>query len=140
MKLKRSNKATGRLAAFASALVLVVGGAALFSPVASAQLFKPAICNQYPDLPQCQDTGPTNNNGHHHHHHHGNGPTNDNGNGPTNNLGNGPSANAGNSGTLPFTGYPLTPLILLLLILLLIGLTIRAYIAVRDRLDGSTRS
>ena len=42
----------------------------------------------------------------------------------------------GQGGELPFTGYPLTPLILLLLILLAAGLTLRAYVALRDRLRG----
>ena len=42
-------------------------------------------------------------------------------------------------GSLPFTGYPLTGLILMLLILLVTGLAIRSYIAVRARL-GSDRA
>jgi hypothetical protein len=37
-------------------------------------------------------------------------------------------------GELPFTGYPLTPLIMLLLLLVLGGLLIRGFLAVRDRL------
>ncbi|GEM_PF-3077918 len=41
----------------------------------------------------------------------------------------------GQGGELPFTGYPLTPLILLLLILLAAGLGLRAYVALRDRLS-----
>lgn len=37
------------------------------------------------------------------------------------------------AGTLPFTGLALTPLILSLLALLLLGLLIRTYLAIRDR-------
>ncbi len=40
------------------------------------------------------------------------------------------------SGELPFTGYPMTPLLLLLLALLAAGLLLRAYLAVRTRLQA----
>ena len=47
----------------------------------------------------------------------------------------GPSAGAGDDGggNLPFTGYPLSTLILILAALLIAGLAVRSYIAVRDR-------
>jgi hypothetical protein len=44
------------------------------------------------------------------------------------------------SGELPFTGYPLTSLILLLLVLLALGLAVRAYLAARDRLRARSAS
>jgi hypothetical protein len=46
----------------------------------------------------------------------------------------GPSANGDDGGgNLPFTGYPLSTLVLLLLILLAAGLLLRGSIAIRDR-------
>lgn len=56
------------------------------------------------------------------------------GTGAVGTLAGGPSANAGKGGSLPFTGYPMTPLILLLLLLLLLGLLVRMYVAVRQRM------
>lgn len=51
--------------------------------------------------------------------------------------GSGPSAGSGagddGGGNLPFTGYPLSTLILILALLLIAGLAVRSYIAVRDR-------
>jgi len=90
---------------------------------AQAASAAPPICDQYPSLPICEQ-------GHHGGgNHHGN-PAG----GPAGLGGNGPTANQGSaSGELPFTGYPLTPLILLLLALLVIGLTIRTYLYARDR-------
>lgn len=44
-----------------------------------------------------------------------------------------PTAVVDTGDELPFTGYPLTALILLLLALLLLGFAIRAYLAIRDR-------
>jgi hypothetical protein len=93
--------------------------AAMADP-ASAQV--PAICDEYPGLPQCEA------------------PTAGGGDAPGNQDGGGENALPGSGGatgeadgTLPFTGYPLTPLLLLLLVLLVTGLTIRAYLAIRDR-------
>lgn len=91
-----------------------------------------AICQQYPTLPECQEQGadliagiepgaPTGEPG------------------VTGIPVGGPTAAVGGVGKLPFTGYPLTPLLLLLLILVLAGLTIRAYLAIRERL-GERRS
>jgi hypothetical protein len=37
-------------------------------------------------------------------------------------------------GELPFTGYPLTPLVWLLLAVLVAGVCLRAHLAVRERL------
>jgi hypothetical protein len=93
---------------------------------------KPAICDEYPDLPVCADTA-------------GGGPGDDDvgsetasgtatpvsGGGDSGSTG---AGGTGSGGELPFTGYPLTPLLLLLLLLLAIGLAIRAGIAINDRL------
>jgi hypothetical protein len=97
--------------AVAAMLVSVFALSAIAASDASAS--EPAICTQYPDLPQCQPdaTDP---------------PVAAD---PTA----GPSADVA-ADNLPFTGYPLTALILLLLTLLLVGLAIRAYLAVRDRI------
>jgi hypothetical protein len=107
-----------------AALLLAVAATFAFSAAtadpASAQV--PAICDEYPGLPQCE------------------GPTAGGGDAPGNQGGGGENALPGSGGatgeadgTLPFTGYPLTPLLLLLLVLLATGLTIRAYLAIRDR-------
>jgi hypothetical protein len=102
------------------ALVAALVAIALLPDSASAQS---AFCQQYPDDPACLgDVGPGGGNG-----------AFDPG------VGFGPGVGAGDgsgdgAGNLPFTGYPITPLLLLLLILLLIGLALRTYLAVRDRL------
>ena len=83
----------------------------------------PAICDEYPNLPECVvDPDPPE-------------PDPDpNGNPSANNFG-GDGDRAGNGdGNLPFTGYPLTGLILLLVILIATGIAIRAGIAARDHL------
>jgi hypothetical protein len=87
---------------------------------ASAQV--PAICDEYPGLPGCQE--PAAGGG-------GDSPGGEDGGGVNATPGGGPTGDT--AGTLPFTGYPLTPLLLLLLLLLVTGLTIRAYLAIRDR-------
>lgn len=102
------------VAAFVVALAGFMAISAIVADQANAGV--PAICDQYPDLPECQEPVP--------------GPGPSPGPGPDG----GPTADAGVTGELPFTGYPLTPLILLLLALLLAGLAIRTYLAVRDRL------
>lgn len=99
-----------------------------------------AICDQYPNLPECQPgpnpppgpgPGP------------GPGPTPGPGDFPPGGDG-GPSAGPDGAaakdadGRLPFTGYPLTPLILLLLALLAGGLALRGVVAVRERLARGT--
>lgn len=101
---------------------IVVAGAALAvlalalavsmtAPSAASAQGLPSICDEYPNLPICEE--PTG--GHHN---------------PA-----GPTADQGVAqGELPFTGYPLTPLILLLLLLLLLGLALRAYVEARDRI------
>lgn len=86
---------------------------------AEAQL--PAFCEQYPNDPACIDPG-------------GGGGDNPDGDGDT-----GPGAvSAGTGGdgdgSLPFTGYPLTGLVLLLLALLATGLALRAGMAIRNRM------
>lgn len=128
------------IAAIASLALAVV-----FAASASAD---PAICDQYSvGLPQCsqgttggEETGGSQNPG---------GGNGDQG-GAANPAAGGdadssaiPSDGAasagapgGSDGTLPFTGYPITPLALILLTLLLAGLTLRAYLAIRERLRG----
>lgn len=90
-----------------------------------AQAQQPAICEDYPDLPVC-DEGDD-----------GNNPDdeddNDEDQGPT--TGGGGDAD----GSLPFTGYPITDLLLLLAALLATGLAIRAYLAIRQRAGGEAR-
>jgi hypothetical protein len=49
------------------------------------------------------------------------------GSGPTGNLGDG-------DGSLPFTGYPMTPLILFVLALLATGLAMRGFVTIRERI------
>lgn len=51
----------------------------------------------------------------------------------------GPSARGARAGSLPFTGYPLNPLILVLLALLLLALVVRLYSAARERADWRAR-
>lgn len=99
-----------RTRALPIAILLALVALAVAAAPANAQL--PDICDQYPNLPVCQapddadDEVPA-------------GPTGE------------PGDREG--GTLPFTGYPLTPLILLALLLLLLALLIRAYAEVRER-------
>lgn len=115
---KSQSRAFGLLAVLA--LLLGLSLSLLGPPTASAQL--PAVCEQYPDLPGCvdpDDDGDAND-------------ENDEDAGPAAGAG-GPSGGDGD-GSLPFTGYPLTSLILLLLALLAIGLAIRLSLAIRGRL------
>ena len=109
----------------ALALATVCVAMLVAAPSASAQ--QPAICDRYPNLPQCQ--GPTGVEG----------PTDDAG--PTDDGVNpGPAGTGDAAGDLPFTGYPMTFLILILLALLLLGLAIRAYLAARDRVAGNRQN
>lgn len=91
---------------------------ALLAAPANAQ----GICDQYPNSPGC-----------------GQGPGGGGGNNDPDNDGDGdedlvPSANLGDGdGNLPFTGYPVTPLVLLLVALLVTGVVARGYVAVRER-------
>ncbi len=95
------------------ALALACGFGLIQANTASAQL--PAICEQYPDLDIC--IGPTDN-------------AQDDGDfGP----GAGNGGNGDSNGTLPFTGYPMNALMLLLVALLAAGLGTRGYVAVRER-------
>lgn len=92
-------------------------------------------CTQYPNSPGCQgDVGPTTGDSGDDN---GTLPTGGNGGGNNNdNLG---DLGDGN-GNLPFTGYPLTPLVLLILILIGLGLATRIYVAARDRFGSSAIS
>jgi len=101
------------------ALSALAALATVHAAPASAQL--PAVCQQYPNLPQCDDPIVIEE------------PEAPPGGATTPGApGTAPTAAAA-PGTLPFTGYPITPLLLLLLVLLIAGLTLRAYLAVRDR-------
>lgn len=109
-------------------LPLILVSILAFAASASAQ--GSDICAQYPDLPQCVE------------------PIDDGGD---NDLGNGGGAGGGSLGSggggggtlagssgdagaeLPFTGYPLSPVVLICLILLVAGITARAGLAIRER-------
>ncbi|MGH2950967.1 MAG: hypothetical protein ACRDKX_02850 [Solirubrobacterales bacterium] len=127
----------GVLALAAAAAVLALS--AVLAASASAQ--QPAICEQYPQLPECQGNGvvvPEGPNNPDNQFNPNQGPDGDESipGVPISFPGDGgPSAGpgAGAGGALPFTGYPLTPLLLLLLILLAAGLLIRGYLAARER-------
>jgi hypothetical protein len=100
--------------------------AAVAADRASAE---PAICSEYPGLSQCEQ--PTTGGGDT-----GGGVNPADGGGAVSPIpgAGGPSAAGGGArGALPFTGYPLTPVILLLLALLVAGLAIRGYVALRER-------
>lgn len=117
----RTRRITVALAAALLALGMVF---VLNASSASAQAVN---CQYNPNLPQCDNggNGPGNGGGNNH-------PGNDNG-GEGGNPATGAIGGSDN-GTLPFTGYPLSPLVLVLLILLIAGFTVRAYLAVRDKL------
>jgi len=107
------------LIALATAVLAGVFMTAVSPATATAQ--SPAICEQYPNLPQCQEDESDDDDDEH---------------GIP-----GPSAGGGSAaaGELPFTGYPLNPLILLFLSLLALGLATRSYLAIRERLGLRTR-
>lgn len=80
-------------------------------------------CEQYPNSEDCQGgIGPEPGGGDDD----GNLPGGEDTGAGTGNLGDG-------DGALPFTGYPLTPLVMLLMILLGLGLMARAYVFARER-------
>jgi hypothetical protein len=99
---------------------------ALVLAIAAAPASAQGICDQYPNSPGCGQ-GPGG----------GGGNNNDDENGNDENVS--PTANLGDGdGNLPFTGYPVTPLVLLLLALLATGLATRGYAAVRERRTASS--
>lgn len=106
------------------ALLLGIAGLlAIATPSASAQS---AFCQQYPNDPSCI------------------GPIDDDDQDDEDDVvvldpvpgGAGDGASGASSGELPFTGYPMTPLLLLLLALLATGLAIRGYLAARKRIQA----
>jgi hypothetical protein len=110
-----------------SALLAAVCALILFGP-STASASSAAVCDQYPDLPQCQSAGGGGGGG-------GTSPSGgDGGGGGVPGSADTATGSAATAGELPFTGYPLTPLVLFLVILVTGGLTIRAYVAARDRL------
>ena len=107
---------------FALALLASVGFALIASQPAAAQL--PPICEEYPDLPQCElpdEEEPPPGDG------------DDDGDGDDGGTGS-------TDGNLPFTGYPLTPLLMLVIVLFATALAIRGYIAIRKRLAAERGS
>lgn len=91
----------------------------LMGPVSSAEAQLPPICQEYADLPVCNQ-----------------GEEDDDG--PDGPIGiPGPDDTAG-GGTLPFTGYPITPIVLVALLLLIAALLLRGAIAVNDRMQART--
>lgn len=122
MNLNAEPSIAMRLMTMGGALALATIFVALLVAAPSASAQQPAICDRYPNLPQCQ--GPTDDEG----------TTDDGLNNP------GPAGSGEAAGGLPFTGYPMTFLILLLLALLLLGLAIRVYLAARDRVAGNRQN
>ena len=119
------DRAQGFLVIALATLLLALAATFAFTAAAADPAFaqQAPICAEYPGLPQCEEpaTG-------------GGGDTPGGTNTGGENAVPGSGAATGEAdGTLPFTGYPLTPLLLLLLVLLATGLTIRAYLAIRDR-------
>src|SRR5688500_76223 len=98
----------------ASVFALLVGMFVFAAVPATAAAQTPAICYEYPNLPECEDEDEDEDDG-----------------GPGGPGAGGPSGEANAGGELPFTGYPLNPLILILLLLLALGLATRIYLAVR---------
>jgi hypothetical protein len=97
-----------------------------------------AVCDQYPDLPQC--TMPATGSG-------GDSAGEPGGDDAATGAsagipgGSGPgggSAEPGKAGELPFTGYPVSPLAAVILALLGAGIAIRSYLALRHRFAPST--
>jgi hypothetical protein len=84
----------------------------------------PPICEDYPDLEICEDDDDDGGQ---------DDDDDDVGPGGTGSGGAGGDGDGDGNGSLPFTGYPLTGLILLLLILLAAGLALRAGGALRER-------
>jgi hypothetical protein len=105
---------------------LAVFGLALVSAQPATAQGLPPICEDYPDLPQCElpdEVDVIDNEGGAIGGGHGDGD------------GDGAGAGTGDSnGNLPFTGYPMTPLLMLVTILVGSALAIRCYLAIRKRL------
>jgi hypothetical protein len=99
---------------------------ALVLTLAAAPASAQGICDQYPNSPGCGQ-GPGG----------GGGENNNNDDDGDENVS--PTANLGDGdGSLPFTGYPVTPLVLLLLGLLAAGAATRGFVAARDRRTASS--
>jgi hypothetical protein len=106
-------------------LVALLGVLLAILVAAPAQAQLPSICQQYPNLPQCLPGG--------------GGGGDDDGGDPGAGIGVGAgdgdgTGDLGGSGRLPFTGYPVTSLILLALLILLAGLVLRTTQAINHRL------
>lgn len=115
-----SNAIQGLRVAIGIAAVALLGLAFSAAP-AAAQL--PAICDEYPDLPVCSEDA-------------GGGPDDDGSDDDVGGTGSGggPAGGDGGGGELPFTGYPLSWLLILMLILLAAGIALRVGLALKERL------
>lgn len=124
------------VAALLALLGALVAGA-VSAPHASAQGTDP-VCEEYPNLPQCEEDQVDD----------GEDDEADDRDGQDDEAtalpgGGGPTASgSGGGGNLPFTGYPVSSLVLLLIALLAAGAALRGYLALRERLasrsDGLT--
>jgi hypothetical protein len=137
-----------------AALMLAAVGAVIVIGPSSVFATSSAVCEQYPDLPQCEspagsgggsgspspDAGGTGG---------GTGHPTDTaanpgagdpamGSAAIPGIGDAATGSAQKVGELPFTGYPLTPLVLFLLLALAVGLAARAYFAARGRVGSGT--
>jgi hypothetical protein len=119
--------------------VLIVASAVMLIAPAAAGAVSSAVCDQYPDVPQCQGDGGASGGGNP-----GGEPGDAAGGGGDQgseatpdapaSAGSIPGAGAAtgasdSAGELPFTGYPLSPLVMAMLILLAAALTIRILLA-----------
>jgi hypothetical protein len=118
---------------------LAIAGAVMLVAPAGSWAGSSAVCEQYPDLPQCaapdagtggEPAGSPAAGG-------GAGPTPDEPAGGSIPGAGDATGASGSAGNLPFTGYPLSPLVMLVLGLLAAGLLLRAAVALRDGLDGA---
>ena len=112
---KRRMRTKGLIGARTLRLLLIVSIAALIA--APAAIGAPAAVDQY--VPQANPANPA---------------------GPAEGPAGGEAVPGEGGGSLPFTGYPLTPLVLVVLLLLVAGLTLRLVVWARERRQVTVRS